>query len=381
MEDFAAEAGIDVTLDAEIYRLRRAARDLYVRSLHGPGFYAAGSVMLMLTIGRPADLSPLAWLPAILFLLLYLLRYRNRVPPLTAQAEELHRWRFRHWLLIDSGGVLWGLHFVFAAALFPPYSPPVIVALLCNAAFMSAISNSLVMDRRAASIALLILLLPVVGAFALFFAEALPLALGVAAYGLYSMHMLQRSWREYRGQIDAEVALLAAKAETEKLVGTDALTGLANRREYERRFAQAWHMAARQRGNLALLVIDLDNFKQINDTNGHAAGDSCLRHFADILTRHFRRAGDLSARIGGEEFAVILPGVSAYDAAILGEEFRRSLAQSSCFYRDREIKITASIGAGAADWETDCDPLATFARIDQACYEAKKQGRSRLVAV
>jgi diguanylate cyclase (GGDEF)-like protein len=140
-------------------------------------------------------------------------------------------------------------------------------------------------------------------------------------------------------------------------------------------------MAARQGGDLALLVIDLDYFKQINDTYGHAAGDACLRHFSQILAQQFRRAGDLCARIGGEEFAVILSGISAFEAAKLGREFSDALIKSPCPYRDQIISITASIGAGAADWDQDPDPAATFARIDQACYEAKKQGRSRLVAV
>jgi diguanylate cyclase (GGDEF)-like protein len=381
MTDLAADASADTILDAETYRLRRAARDLYVRSMHGPFFYIIGSVLFVLTIGRPAELPPLAWAPSLLFALLYALRYGNRVPPMPAPADELRRWRFRHWLLIDAGCLLWTGHLLVAGAMFPPHSPPVMVALTCTFAYLSAIGNSFVMNRRAAIGALLALWVPGALAFAIFYRDGLPVALGVGAYGLYSMHMLERSHRDYCGQIDAEVALLAAKAESEKLVATDVLTGLANRREYERRFAQAWHMAARQRGDLALLVIDLDNFKQLNDAYGHAAGDSCLRHFAEILTRHFRRAGDLSARIGGEEFAVILPGVTAYDAAVLGEEFRRSLTQSSCRYSDHEIRVTASIGAGAADWERDRDPLATFARIDQACYEAKKQGRSRLVAV
>jgi GGDEF domain-containing protein len=65
---------------------------------------------------------------------------------------------------------------------------------------------------------------------------------------------------------------------------------------------------------------------------------------------------------------------------VLGEEFRCALAEAPCLYRDQEIRMTASIGAGAVDWQADPDPLATFARVDQACYSAKRQGRSRLVS-
>ncbi|HMA51899.1 MAG TPA: GGDEF domain-containing protein [Magnetospirillaceae bacterium] len=380
MHDAALEAFADRWLDADLYRLRRAARDLYARALRGGIYYAAASIVFLLTIGGPAELPLAVWLAPLAYATLAALRYLNKVPETSIDPAEYRRWRFRHWLIIDIGCVLWSGHLLAAGLLAQPYSITLTLALLCCFAYSSAICHAFAMNRRAAYLSLTLLGLPAI-AFACFFHEGLPIAIGLAVQTSYSMVMLDRANKDYELQVTNEHALLLSRTETERLVRTDVLTGLANRREYEKRFEQAWHIAARQGGDLALLVIDLDFFKQLNDTYGHAAGDACLRHFAQILAQQFRRAGDLCARIGGEEFAVILSGASAFEAAKLGQDFSDALIKSPCQYRDQQITITASIGAGAADWDSDPDPVATFARIDQACYEAKKQGRSRLVAV
>lgn len=381
MHDNALDSFADRWLDADLYRLRRAARDLYARALRGGPYYAAASIVFILTIAEPSELPWMAWLPAAIYLLLAAGRYLNKIPETSSDPAEYRRWRLRHWLMIDFGCLMWSGHLLAAGRLAQPFSIPLMMGLLCCFAYSSAICHSFSMNRRAAFVALALMCVPGFIGFAFFFDGGMPIAIGLAVQSSYCVLQLDRANKDYELQITNEHALLMSRAETERLVRTDVLTGLANRREYEKRFEQAWHMAARQGGDLALLVIDLDYFKQINDTHGHAAGDACLRHFAQILSQQFRRAGDLCARIGGEEFAVILSGASAYEAAKLGRDFSDNLIQSPCLYRDLKITITASIGAGAADWDHDSDPVATFARIDQACYEAKKTGRSRLVAV
>ena len=381
MHDATLDAFADRWLDADLYRLRRAARDLYARALRGGAYYAAASLVFLLTIPSPGDLPLVVWLAPLAYVGLAALRYLNKVPETSIDPAEYRRWRLRHWLIIDLGCVLWSVHLLAAGLLTQLYSITLTMALLCCFAYSSAICQTFAMNRRAAYLSLTLLILPALIGFGFFFQGGLPIAIGVAVQGSYCFVMLDRANKDYALQVSNEHALLMSRAETERLVRTDVLTGLANRRDYEKRFEQAWHMAARQGGDLALLVIDLDFFKQLNDTYGHAAGDACLRHFAQILAQQFRRAGDLCARIGGEEFAVILPGASAFEAAKMGRDFSDMLIKSPCAYRDQLITITASLGAGAADWEADPDPVATFARIDQACYEAKKQGRSRLVAV
>jgi hypothetical protein len=312
MHDLVLDALDSPLPDAETYRLHRASHDLHRRSVRGPAYYVAGSIVFMLNLGRPPqDLPFYCWLPALLFLLLGLMRYLNKPPADYSPPAAYRNWKLRHWLVIDAGCLLWSGHLLAAGMLGQPYSTPLLVALGGTAAYVAAIAHMFAMDRAHAATALGCLMLPGIFAFSLLFPGGLTYGFGLGLYTIYALAMIDFAAKDYSRQISNEHALLVANAQNERLVATDGLTLLANRREYERRFAQAWHLAARQGGHLALLVLDLDNFKQINDTHGHPAGDACLRHFSEILRQYFRRACDLTARIGGEEFAVILPGLTA----------------------------------------------------------------------
>jgi diguanylate cyclase (GGDEF)-like protein len=206
-----------------------------------------------------------------------------------------------------------------------------------------------------------------------------PIALTLSVYTLYQLSSLRRVAQEYDAQIETEVALLVSRAEVERMTRVDALTGLANRREYENVYPKAWQQAARSRGDIALLVFDLDHFKALNDGYGHLAGDACLQHFARLLEECFRREVDLVARIGGEEFVVVLPGSTSTDAERMAEVLRATLEDRPCQWQGKALPMTVSVGVGSAIWSFDTKPEATFARTDAACYEAKMSGRNRVV--
>jgi diguanylate cyclase (GGDEF)-like protein len=161
-------------------------------------------------------------------------------------------------------------------------------------------------------------------------------------------------------------------AELELASRTDALTGLANRRHLEE---QLQRLAAAS-GQLSVLLLDVDRFKQVNDTRGHAAGDEVLRALAERL-RQAARAGDVPGRWGGEEFLVALPATSAAEAAGLGERVRKEIAAAPVSLEDGPLSVTASIGvaSGAEDgWE------GLVRRADTGLYAAKEGGRNRVVA-
>lgn len=168
------------------------------------------------------------------------------------------------------------------------------------------------------------------------------------------------------------------------LAETDALTGLANRRVFAARFAaDAARRAAEQRP-IAVIMLDIDHFKAINDRYGHASGDVVLRAVADALRRGVRR-DDLPARLGGEEFAVLLPGTGVDDAAAVAEHLRQQLEGLRCepapdAGSTGPIRFTASFGvAGIAPGERDnLDALLMAA--DRRLYEAKASGRNQVVA-
>lgn len=161
----------------------------------------------------------------------------------------------------------------------------------------------------------------------------------------------------------------------ERLATTDALTGLMNRRAFMANFEQELHRIDRGGEGGMLLMLDLDRFKRVNDTYGHAAGDLVLVELANILRTVLRR-GDCPARLGGEEFAVLLPATSPEDALILAERLRTTLQGTCIDLGDQQLHITTSIGATPLH---GLDPQVILARADAALYEAKRQGRNRVV--
>ncbi|MGN6116905.1 MAG: EAL domain-containing protein, partial [Nitrobacter sp.] len=156
----------------------------------------------------------------------------------------------------------------------------------------------------------------------------------------------------------------------------DALTGLTNRREFERRLEMALSQLDGNGTRHILMFLDIDQFKIVNDTCGHAAGDQLLRQIASILQRHLR-AGDLVARLGGDEFGVLLPDCGIETAAMLAETLRQSVQDTNFTWKGRVFNTTLSIGAipVAHVGTTKEDMLRT---ADMACYMAKEKGRNRV---
>ena len=170
-----------------------------------------------------------------------------------------------------------------------------------------------------------------------------------------------------RRQLEAELKILAT---------TDSLTGLNNRRHLLESGSRIMEAYRRYRRPLALLMLDIDHFKKINDTYGHAAGDLVLIQLADVL-RSVLRAADLCGRFGGEEFVCLLPETSVAEALVLAERLRGKLAEQAVFSEAGEIFFTVSIGVSVAMPE-DISIDRLIHRADMALYEAKRTGRNRI---
>lgn len=169
-----------------------------------------------------------------------------------------------------------------------------------------------------------------------------------------------------------------AQIALEQLATRDGLTGLANRRCFDDTLRAEWARALRQHQPLSLLMVDVDNFKAFNDTNGHLGGDECLKRIAGAVASEMR-ANDLVARYGGEEFAVILPNQSLKGAAIVAERIRARVEQLQVPHgRDAGKHVTVSIGAATAIGALDAEPSALVATADAALYRAKHMGRNRI---
>jgi diguanylate cyclase (GGDEF)-like protein len=157
---------------------------------------------------------------------------------------------------------------------------------------------------------------------------------------------------------------------------TDELTGLANRRRFMDALATEIDRTERLGGGLAVLISDLDDFKVVNDSYGHQAGDQILRVFAEVLSDHVREV-DTVARLGGEEFALILPETAADGLAALGERLLEALRTVSVRVDGEEIGITASFGAAEHVPGESADEL--LSRADVALYRAKAGGKDQVV--
>jgi diguanylate cyclase (GGDEF)-like protein len=172
-----------------------------------------------------------------------------------------------------------------------------------------------------------------------------------------------------------ETELMARNAELDRLAKTDALTELHNRRSLQERLAEFTSLASRHGHDFALMIIDIDLFKRVNDTRGHEVGDAVLREVAHQLNT-IARLEDVAGRWGGEEFLILMPDTDQAGASVLAERLRAQIATHQIDVDNAPpLSVTVSIGvaAGLAD-----GPTGLVRRADEALYAAKQQGRNRV---
>ena len=199
--------------------------------------------------------------------------------------------------------------------------------------------------------------------------EALQIAGAMSALGLIALAVMLLLIREIkkRAGVEDEMARFAM---------TDALTGLGNRRHFDAMLEKEWNRALRARGPLALLMIDADHFKVLNDSFGHQAGDAALVEIAGCIASQAQRASDCAARYGGEEFALVLPGLSLAEAIELGERIRAQVEALNA-----GAAVTVSVGAASLIPSAGRTPADLVGHADMALYSAKAHGRNRTYPV
>ena len=157
----------------------------------------------------------------------------------------------------------------------------------------------------------------------------------------------------------------------------DPLTGVHNRRAYEKRIQEELARFERHEEIFSILMIDIDNFKSVNDRYGHWAGDRCLEELTKLIGK-ILRGTDFLARYGGEEFITILPGTDDQGICIVAERLRELVQRARFLYQGEEIPLTVSIG-GTTVTPSDNNTETIFKRVDKAMYEAKRTGRNKSV--
>jgi diguanylate cyclase (GGDEF)-like protein len=167
-----------------------------------------------------------------------------------------------------------------------------------------------------------------------------------------------------------------------QLSATDGLTGIANRRAFDEALTRAWAAARREQTAISLLIVDIDHFKSFNDTYGHPAGDDCIRKVADMIASHARRPSDMAARLGGEEFGLLMPTTEEAGIAMVAERIRvgiEALGMPNAGSRLGSVSISGGTATLRPFGQEQGAAILSEA-ADQALYESKTGGRNRVSA-
>lgn len=194
--------------------------------------------------------------------------------------------------------------------------------------------------------------------------------------GLYGISGIQR--KEYFSALNSQYNLEEKSNQLAELNTLDPLTGLKNKRFFDEKMHDEFYRAIRDKSPISLILIDLDHFKRVNDVYGHLMGDECLKEMSRAIKSKFNRTMDTLARVGGEEFAALLPTLHHDQSVALADKLRQQIETISVRYGDQDISLTASLGVATLFPSEEHQPEALFERADLALYEAKRLGRNRV---
>jgi diguanylate cyclase (GGDEF)-like protein len=201
-------------------------------------------------------------------------------------------------------------------------------------------------------------------------------------FRLGAVDYIKKPFREtiVKARVNTQIRAIKQLQVLEEMSLLDALTGISNRRAFDQQIQFEWNHALRNRCEVSLLMLDVDQFKEYNDTYGHPQGDVMLQRIAQVMRGELKRSLDISCRYGGEEFAVLLPGTGLEGARAVAERIREAVAETQVYDPDtkRATRPTVSIGVATA-FPAGGDRLSELIeRADRLLYQAKSKGRNRV---
>ncbi len=367
--------------DHGILNLRRFAQeidDTRRRVVIGGSFYVLG--WLLLAIYSPVfNHYPIPTVLIALFFIGLAIARVVIVPPAAPATARRMVWLNLQWVIIQISAGVWGG--VLLWTLLDPLLEPARMALMiATAGFATALAHTYCMRLWASLVAIVVMYVP---SMMLMWIPGhdRAVAFTLSVYFVYVLSALVRSHRDYQDRLDGDEELRQQRDRFEQMSRTDWLTTLANRRHFVEALEDAIGEANRGCKLLALLVMDVDHFKQINDLHGHTVGDRCLAGFAAQMKQVFAGKGELCARLGGEEFAVLIPGYEQVAASARADAFRVGLAAATMVPELSNLRLRVSIGVGAFDKNRHENADQFFGDVDRALYRAKQQGRDRVCRI
>jgi len=201
---------------------------------------------------------------------------------------------------------------------------------------------------------------------------------GLITLALIYVHATTRITRDdYWEAITNQVVAEERANLMEELSITDQLTQLKNRLYFDKKFDEEWNRSSRIEAPLSILIMDIDNFKGINDTHGHLFGDECLRLIASTISSELHRASDCVARYGGDEFVALLPNTGEDETWTIAEKLVKAISSISTKYSDEKLHMTCSIGGATTTPNYQDNREYLIKQADIALYQAKSNGRNR----
>jgi len=360
LDDFQRQSDLDFILSARIGLVIQILGWFTIVAL--TGFYSMQPVLTL----------KLSWL----LLIISLLRYTHIALHHYFYVKSSRMWMFVHYFLLLLQCVFWSGFYVYQVSL-DELSPTLVatvllIAVVCNGAVFT-MRSKLVMTQVYFAATLLPAAYLSWSQPNLHFLSAL-----ITVYWLYLVGVALRSHKQYQGNYVARLNLTKNSQSIELKDKIDSLTKIYNRSFFEDCFEYQWQLAVRNGTDMALLMVDIDNFKGINDAYGKDYGNQCLIQIADIIRQSAKRQTDMVVRYEGEEFVLILPDTEQAAALKLAELIRRNLqfAEFSCAGENHTV--TASIGIGVIKPKQYSSPTMLLQKAEMALFHAKTHGRNRV---
>lgn len=348
---------------------------------------ALASALLGIGLWNPANsLLVIGWV-ALVFAMIALRAVVSLRSRRTLAARGYTRSRARvYGLSVGLSGVAWGIGGLFVHGANPLALTLIVIALqsmlMGGVVTLSILPAAFLAFSVPAILPMVIVLVYDGGKIEIILAVYNFLLLGLMTGIAMRVHRsLRRTWQLTFEKEDLVAELTAARDGMSILAETDGLTGLANRRRFNQALEAEFSRSRRSGLPLSLIILDVDYFKNYNDSYGHVAGDSTLQRIGNVLKESCNRASDVVARYGGEEFAAILPETDQHDAAVLAERIRARTEALAIAHTGSHIAdhVTVSVGVITSGGERLESTRQLISMADEQLYRAKAQGRNVVV--
>lgn len=289
-------------------------------------------------------------------------------------------WKILIYFNILVSGLTWGILYAISIT-FPVFSSISFLILISLAGTVGGGGSALSPNLKISIGLLIVLLLPTIIKL-IFFSAKFDLAVCLLFFSYFvGMVLVAYSMnKEYWLALKNSFLIIDYAAELERLNTLDGLTGLRNRKFFDEELVREIKRSERRGTELSLLMMDIDYFKNVNDTYGHLAGDKCLQTAAGIFSEIVKRETDTIVRYGGEEFAIILPECSQQQALEFAEKIREKFENTKIIWNGLPIILTLSIGTSTVLPKGNFKYELLIKSADEALYKAKEEGRNRVIS-